>query len=72
LAELEPDGDDAPDPSSARDTPARTINRPINTRRLKNPPSPTSLRANLRRVERLWRAGADTEILRVLATRCRS
>jgi hypothetical protein len=37
--------------SSARETPARATNRPIKTRRLKNPPSP-----------RLRRAGADCEV----------
>src|SRR5207244_4089624 len=47
---------------------AATENNPAKMRRLKNPPSPTSLRARPRRIERLWRPGADTEFLRVLAT----
>ena len=49
-AELAVIPENVPKPSSARKTPARTINRPIKTRRLKNPPSP-----------RLRRAGADCE-----------
>jgi hypothetical protein len=37
----------------------RTANK---QRRQKNPPSPTSLRARLRRVERLRRSGAEWEV----------
>ena len=50
-----------PRQTSARKTPARSINRPSKTRRLKNPPSPTNLRVELRRLDRLWRAGVDCE-----------
>src|SRR6266516_1197470 len=60
-AELAVNAENVPRPASARKTPARTTNRPIKTRRLKNPPSPTGLRARLRRVERLRWAGADCE-----------
>jgi hypothetical protein len=42
--------------SSARKTPASIINRPNKTRRLRNPPSLTGLRARLRRVKKLRRS----------------
>src|SRR2546425_3377558 len=50
-AELAVTAENVPRPASARKTPVKTINRPIKTRRLKNPPSP-----------RLRRAGADCEV----------
>src|SRR5438128_6381822 len=50
-AELAVIAENVPRPAKARKTPARTTNRPIKTRRLKNPPSP-----------RLRRAGADCEV----------
>jgi hypothetical protein len=38
------------------------MHKPIKMRRLKNPPSPTSLGARLRRIERLRRAGTDFDV----------
>ena len=53
--------ENAPEPSSATKTPMRQKTEPIKTRRLKNPPSPSSFAA-LRRDKRLRRAGADCEV----------
>src|SRR5437588_11985823 len=49
-----------PNPASAREAPVKQHATPIKTCRLRNPPSPTSLRVKLRRVERRRRAGADS------------
>ena len=49
-AELAVIAENVPKPARARKTPARITDRPIRTRRLKNPPSP-----------RLRRAGVDCE-----------
>src|SRR5437764_15317746 len=50
-AELAVSHENVPRPISARKTPARTMNRPIKTRKLGNPPLP-----------RLRQAGADCEV----------